>query len=380
MNKKKILFLYLKTGGGHFAPARSVSQYINKYKNAKADAVLIDGFAKSSVLIKIIIEDGYRILQSKAKWIYELIYAIHKIKIISIISAFLVSTFIEKKLEKTIANEKPDKIIIFHFFMIMPVYKILKKKKLNIHVITVVTDPFSPHPIWFLKKDQTFIVFSSELKQLCLKRGIENENVSVFPFVLDEKFSKIAAHEEISAFKKKLGFNDEKVLLILGGGDGIPKGIQILKSFFKTYKDYEIAIVCGKDPELYDKALQLKEKNNFQKLKVFGYIDFVYELISLSDIVITKCGASTFMEILISRKIPIVNSYIWEQEKGNLNFLVNNNLGIYEKRVHKLPEAVNDIFSNLEVKKQYHQKNESFKFESGTPKVADYILNYPQMI
>jgi processive 1,2-diacylglycerol beta-glucosyltransferase/1,2-diacylglycerol 3-beta-galactosyltransferase len=34
----------------------------------------------------------------------------------------------------------------------------------------------------------------------------------------------------------------------------------------------------------------------------------------------SKCGASTFMEILLSKKIPIITDYIWEQEKGNVDY------------------------------------------------------------
>ena len=372
--KKKYLFLYLKTGGGHLAPARSVANYINKYKSDEVETVLADGFEKTKPFARFIVEDGYRILQNKSKWVYEWIYAFHKIKFISQISAFLVSINIEKYLRELFAKEQPDKIIVFHFFLIKPVSRTLKKIKINIPVIIIVTDPYIAHPLWFLNKKNNFVVFSEELKKRCVKNGIEKNRLNVFPLILDEKFSKTPSEEEIKNYKIKHSFKKENILLIMGGGDGIPHGETILQNLLKLKIDFEIAFVCGKNKKLYNYAMQIKEKEKLGNLKVYGYVDFVYELLSICDIVITKCGASTFMEILMMKKVPLVNSYIWEQEKGNVDFLRNNKLGIYEKRIHKLPEIVQELFSDKNKLNEYKNNIKNYNFENGTAKVAEFIF------
>jgi len=371
--KNKLLFLYLKTGGGHEAPARAIAKYLNKYKNNEIESLLVDGFEKSKRIAKLIVVDGYRFLQNNAKWIFELIYAIHKIRIVSEISAYLVSIKTLKYLEETILDENPDKIVIFHFFLIKPVYNILKSNKLNIPILTVVTDPYSAHPLWFLNKDQNFIVFSRQLKNKLILEGIKETNINVFPFILDEKFSKRAAPEEIAVYKKKYDIKSSNVLLVLGGGDGIPHGMAILTNILKLKIDFEVLVVCGKDKKLYDDAVKLKEKLNDTRLKVFGFVDFVYELISVSDVIISKCGASTFMEILLSQKVPIINSYIWEQEKGNVVFLVENELGIYEKNIYRLPEIVEQLFLNKSLLNKYKNNIEKMNLINGADQVAEFI-------
>jgi processive 1,2-diacylglycerol beta-glucosyltransferase/1,2-diacylglycerol 3-beta-galactosyltransferase len=371
--KKKILFLYLKTGGGHEAPARAIAKYLNKHKNDEIETILFDGFEKSKRIAKLIVVDGYRFLQNNAKWIFELIYAVHKIRIVSEISAYLVSINTQKYLDETILKEKPDKIVILHFFLIKPVYNILKSNKLNIPVVTVVTDPYSAHPLWFLNKNQNFIVFSQQLKDKLIRDGIKETNINVFPFILDEKFSKRATLDEIVVYKKKYGIQSSDVLLVLGGGDGIPHGLAILNNMLKLKIDFEVLIVCGKDKKLYDEAIRLKEKLNDTRLKVFGFVDFVYELISVSDVIISKCGASTFMEILLSRKVPIINSYIWEQEKGNVVFLVENELGIYEKNIFRLPEIVKQLFQNKNLIEKYKNNIEKMNLVNGADQVAEFI-------
>lgn len=374
-NKKKFLFIYLKTGGGHLAPARSLSKYLEKHNKEEVEVILVDGFEKTKRYARFIVEDGYRILQSKFKWLYELIYAIHKVRIFSEISSYLVSIHMEKYLSELIQKERPEKIVLFHFFAIKPVYKIIKELNLNIPVITIVTDPYSPPPLWFLNKNQNFILFSEELKNRCMKKGIDPMNIKVFDFVLDEKYSKVATQEEILSYKKKFGFQKEKVLLILGGGDGIPNGIQILKSILKLNSAFEIAVVCGKNKEFYEQANKIIIHDKYDNLKIYGFVDFVYELISISDVVISKCGASTFMELLISGKIQIVNSFLWEQEKGNVDFLTRNSLGIYEKRISKLPAIINQMFTDNEILQQYKKNIASFNFENGIAKVASFLLD-----
>ncbi|NMB82722.1 MAG: hypothetical protein GYA14_12985, partial [Ignavibacteria bacterium] len=164
MEKQKLLFIYLRTGGGHLAPARAVADHLGKYRSDDIETLLIDGFGKTKWLAKFIIEDGYRHLQSKAKWFYEFLYLTHKLKFISHISSFLVSINITKYMKEVISEYQPDKIVLFHFFLIKPVFATLKKIKKNIPVITVVTDPFTAHPLWFLNKNQNFILFSDKLK------------------------------------------------------------------------------------------------------------------------------------------------------------------------------------------------------------------------
>lgn len=366
--------LYLKTGGGHLAPAKSVSDYIQKSYPDKIEPVLVDGLAEAPAYARFIVEDGYRILQSKAKWYYELLYAINKIIGIAKYNSLLVSERIKPYLKEKILNEKPCKIVIFHFFLIKPVFDILQETGLDIPVITVVTDPFIAHPIWFLHKQQNMVVFSLRLKDYALKKKIPPENVHVFPFILDEKYSRPMPKEEIPALKKRLGFEAEKKLvLIMGGGDGIPKGELILKSLMENLPEADVAIVCGKNKNLYKFALDLQKKGKYGNLKVYGYISFVYNLLSASDVVITKCGASTFMEILMTKKVPVVNDYIWEQEKGNVEFLVKNRLGIYERNIKKLPVVVRKLLLDDDFYNSYMLNIEKAELRNGTAEVGEFI-------
>ena len=375
MVTEKYLFFYLKTGGGHLAPARAVAERIKSKQKGKTEIILSDGLKDAKPYVRKIIEDGYKTSVNKALWTYEFLYALHKLTSVSRLTSAIVAFFLKPGIERQILSEKPQKIVVFHFFIVKPVYEIIEKHKLNIPVLTVVTDPFTAHPIWFLRKDQKFILFSELLKEKCMKIGIEKENMKVFPFILDKKFSRKLSYSKVQEMRKKLGFRpDSRIILIMGGGDGMPKGKKILKNIITSNLNAEIAVVCGSNTEMLEHIEITAKKHSAKNLKVYGYVDFVHSLISISDLVITKCGASTFMEILLMGKIPVINNYIWEQEKGNMEFVCESNMGILEKDTRRIPDVLNKLLNDNEMYNTISENIKKASFRNGVGPVSDYIL------
>ncbi len=371
------MFFYLKTGGGHLAPAKAVAEKIIHKNNNSVEIVLIDGLSESPRLARKIIEDGYRNAVNRAVWTFEFLYAIHKIRIVAITTSVIVSKILKPIIEKRILSEQPDKIVLFHFFLVRPVFEIIKKHNLLIPVLTVVTDPFTAHPIWFLQEQQNYIVFSDLLKEKCLNKGIDENNIRVFPFVLDQKYSRRVGAARIKAIRSELGLKaDSKVILILGGGEGMPKGKRILKNILKYNINAEIVVVCGRNTKMLEHIGKLKIKYQLNNVKIFGYIDFVHKLISISDVVISKCGASTFMEILLLGKVQIINNYIWEQEKGNVDYVCKGEMGILEKDTYKIPALINRLFSDKEYYNNHIRNIRKASISNGVEKVSDYIMEF----
>lgn len=370
--KQKYLFLYLRTGGGHLAPARSVARYLSEHHGGRIEPVLVDGLAEARPFARYVIEDGYRLLQAKAKWYYEFLYATNKFPPIGYFNVAMANFFIKPYIRKRIMEERPDQIIIVHFFLIAPVYQVLKELGLTVPVVTVITDPFTAHPLWFQRKEQRFIVFSERLQQHCLKRGIPQRSISVFPFIIDERFTAPLSREKVMEVRSRFGFDpNKKLVLIIGGGDGIPHGRRILNNILSAGLPVETAIVCGKNKELYAEALALKEQ--FSALTVFGFVDFVYELLNAADIVITKCGASTIMEILMLNKVPVIIDYLWEQELGNMEFVRDNQLGIFERNISKLPGIIRELCMNEQTYEMYRSNIERIGLKNGTKEVGEFL-------
>ena len=195
--------------------------------------------------------------------------------------------------------------------------------------------------------------------------------------MVDNKFSQKVSESEKLRIRRNLGFEaDSKIILIMGGGDGMPRGKKILKNLISKNMDAEIAIVCGKNEDLFTQTMNFKHKHNFNNLKVYGFIDFIHSLINISDVVITKCGASTFMEVLMIGKVPVINNYIWEQEKGNMEFVCNGKMGILEKRTRSLPNVLHRLLTDNEFYNSLSTNIRNASIKNGVGQVSDYILNF----
>lgn len=99
------------------------------------------------------------------------------------------------------------------------------------------------------------------------------------------------------------------------------------------------------------------------------------ELLAISDIVVSKCGASALAEMLISKKIPVVVDYIWEQEKGNVDFLLENELGFYEPRPTAAVQRILQLLTEQQLFDRYTSHPEKLEYKNGVYEVAEFILN-----
>jgi 1,2-diacylglycerol 3-beta-galactosyltransferase len=371
------LFLYLNTGGGHLAPARSLQDELRRESPDTVETVLYDGFAGAPKFLHLMVEDSYRWMQSSARWIYAIIYGIHKIAFLRWFSATVVSRYVTNELESYILRERPAKIAIFHFLLIKPVADILERHRLNIPTVVVVTDPYTAHPMWFVHKHLHFVLFSDQLRTHCLRLGIPGEQLRVFPYVLNPRYSGTRTNEEVTGLKHRLLIDpSKKVILLLGGADGMPKGARILKRLLQLSHKAEILCICGKNERFHKKATHLQRINGDSSLKVFGYVENVHEFLSIADVVVTKCGASTFMEILHCGKIPVVNRYLWEQERGNVDFLRDHAIGIYERRVRRLPHILDQLLSDTSLCRSIRQNIARTRIENGTRLVCEFLLQF----
>jgi processive 1,2-diacylglycerol beta-glucosyltransferase/1,2-diacylglycerol 3-beta-galactosyltransferase len=372
--KQRHLFFYLKTGGGHLAPAKAVASVMQRDYAADVEVRLVDGLEGGSRVARAIIEDGYRFLQASARWYYAILYFLNKFPPLGRWTLTIASAFFTRVLKRRILGEKPDHIVIFHFMLVKPIHDIVRTSGLPIRVMTAVTDPFTAHPLWFLTKGQQFILFSDQLKATCMSKGIPETSIKVFPFPVSLQFSRMMDAPEVHATKKRLGMEEgRKVVLIFGGADGIPRGARILRDL-SSLTDLALVIVCGKNGILHQQAMSIKASSDHKHITVYGFVDFIHDLISVSDLVISKCGASTFKEILLLGKIPIVTDYIWEQEKGNVEFLQRHRFGFFEPDLRKVPALVRSLLDDVQLHDSMTANIRNAGLRNGAEEIARWLV------
>lgn len=374
--KKKHMFLYIPAWWGHLSTAKAVVSYFDKYYSSYVETVTIDALEKGNRLLKKVVVDGYKKSQERFQRAFEFLYRCNKFWPIAKLTQVLISRFLEPKIKKMLLEQKPTHITILHFFLVRPTMQALKSLSWNIPVTTIITDPFTVNKLRSLDKNMQYVVFSKQAKDTLLGRGISSANIHTTSIVLNEKFNRPLSEEKVKELKTKFGLKvDKKTILILWWGDGIPQWAQTLQGLIDEKIDAQILVVCGRSTSLFKQTTKIASKHPEMHIKIFGgFIDFVYEILNVSDIVITKGWPATLMEILMMKKIPCINSYIREQEKWNVQFVVENNLGFYEPNVWKMVERVKKLLESERSREKYRHTIQSMFLRNGTEEVVKYLL------
>ncbi len=86
-------------------------------------------------------------------------------------------------------------------------------------------------------------------------------------------------------------------------------------------------VVCGNNVQLR-KDLEIKQKAEPRLKKVFGFVDFMDELMGSSDLLITKPGGITVSESIAMGVPMIFIEPIPGQEEANADYLVEQGAGV----------------------------------------------------
>lgn len=378
MKKERILLLYLQAGGGHYSGAKALSACIKEKYAEKAEAYMVDGLPEDELFVKGIIEDGYRITANFLVPLYAASYEISKLSPIMKSHIETFSKISTDYIAEYIQSLNITKIVVLHFFLAKPSRDAVERLGLTIPIITIVMDPFTTHPMWFYQKEGPFIVFSERMKRWAIEEnGIREEDIYVFPIILKREFERRMSPEEVAEYKQRLGFRpDKKVLLFAGGGNGLPNGDRYLEYALKLKIDADIAIVCGMNKLLKFQVDLVTKRYKNSNVKVYEFIDFMYQLMNIADVIVTKGGPATVMEALILEKPVIIVDYIYGQEKGNVDFVVENKVGYFIRSPKKAMETTKALLENPESFEEMHRNIQALQLKNGTHDIVDFILTY----
>jgi hypothetical protein len=69
-----------------------------------------------------------------------------------------------------------------------------------------------------------------------------------------------------------------------------------------------------------------------------------------------------------------VIDYIWEQEQGNVDYIINKQLGIYEPKVDKLPKVIKSLIEDQKLNAVYRNNIMNEKIHNGVKEVTEFLM------
>ena len=343
---KKVLILYGSYGGGHLSAAKAIRQYLNENYDVKTE--MVDCIEYVNKFINKLTTGAYKWMAKRAPSLWGKIYANSQHGLFAGIS-IRANKAMSKKLNKLILEEKPDIVISTHPFSSQMVSYLKENKKTNCKLVTVMTD-FAPHDQWLVGHEYSdaFFVANENMKKYLINFGVAEKKVHSTGIPLSLKFSSAFNKDEIY---KEFGLNKSKpVILFFGGGEfglGKDRTVQILKSLINNLTTYQIIAISGRNKKMNSRFKNLVEQSHASdRVKVFDYVNKVPELMSISNIVVSKPGGLTTSESLASNLPMLVINPIAGQEEENAEFLEKNQVGVWLRKKDNPDEIIRDLFQN----------------------------------
>lgn len=375
---KKILISYASYGGGHLSAAKNLKEYIEENYN-DTEVILFDYMKYINRVIDKIGIKAYSEINTNIPWLWGQIYYRTQNPIFEKIFS-LSNKVISYKLARIFRLKKPDVIISTHFFS-SHICSILKEKgKIASKIGTVITDyGESPYSEWISghKNIDYIFVAHSGIKTTLIEKGVDENKVFVTGIPVSSRFLSDYNKNEIL---ENLHFSgDKKTILFFGGGEmglGKNRTIDIFKTLIKEHPEFQIIVIAGKNEALktsFEEILNEYSTNN--TVRVLGFTDKVPELMSISDLVITKPGGLTTTECLVSNLPIVVINPIPGQETENADFLVNSGCGIWIQKNDNISDALNIILNDETKLIQLKNNTKLVAKPNSTKDICSIILN-----
>ncbi|MEA4849345.1 MAG: glycosyltransferase [Clostridiaceae bacterium] len=333
-----VLIFSVSIGNGHDQVAHTLRNEIIHQDNTSRVKIINTISYISPILDKVILDSYLNILKFYPKaWgkIYETTNKLDPIIDVNDIANRLMSS----KFRKTTVNFDPDIIICTHSFPAAIISSLKQKKRISSPLVTIITD-FNIHSSYINDYTDYYVIPHEYLTYVMESFGVEKEKVLPFGIPIRKEFSESYKREELLA---KLGFEDKKSILVMGGGLGLGSINNIVKTIDSYMEDIQIIAIAGRNNRLEAKLKDLSTKN---KLAVYGFVNNIYEIMDLSDCIITKPGGVSVSEVLSREKPLVVFSPLPGQEHENVEFLLNSGAAVTVSDVEKIPVLINQIFGS----------------------------------
>jgi processive 1,2-diacylglycerol beta-glucosyltransferase len=334
----KVLITYASAGAGHRRAAEAVYDYL---KNNRRDLTLelVDIVPFSNPFFRFCYNSGYQFLVHYATWLWAFFFWMTKFKLTRWFSrkfAVIVNYLSCHKFVQFLKNEKFDFIISTHFLNSELAANLKLKNQIRAKLITVITD-FGVHPFWVSNGTDIYVVASDFTKDRLLKAGASEDRIQVLGIPFSTNFVRSRNREQLAA---KFGIEAKKfTVLIMTGSFGAGPLEEIARSICE---DMQVLVVCAKNKLLFQRL----QKINLKNVVVFGFIDNAEELMTVSDVIVTKPGGLSIVELLNMGLLPVFVAAIPGQEEDNIKALAAYGLGFAPKNIEQIKTLIIDLKNN----------------------------------
>jgi UDP-N-acetylglucosamine:LPS N-acetylglucosamine transferase len=334
-----VLFAISDTGGGHRSAAVAISAALDEASAGQIRWSIAD-------ILRLTAFPGVRNAPSmydqlSTRWLrlYDLTFQLtNGTRRVDMLSRLVLITA-RRNITRLLVESQPRVVVVTHPLVHRFVVAARKARNLPFRVVTVVTDLVTLHASWTYPGVDLTLVPTDEAYQLMYRRGLRPSRMQRTGFPVHPKFAHYT--DDAATSRQALGVDPGRFsILLTSGGVGSGRLQELVSAIEQAFPERQLFVVTGKNRTLYE---DLSRGPRSPHSRIFGFVDNMEQLMAASDLVITKAGPGTLMEALVMRKPVIVTEAVGMQERGNIDFVLNYELGMYCPTNERIIAAVQDL-------------------------------------
>jgi processive 1,2-diacylglycerol beta-glucosyltransferase len=263
-----------------------------------------------------------------------------------------------KRILRLLKKERPEAVVLICPWIIGPVIQALRRKGgEKPKVYTVVVDlGIGMTPSWFNPESDFTSLPTRQARDFLKQFGLSDHAAAVMGMPL---MPEIQAPPIVPEYLRDI---KGPLCTVLGGREGGRNSLRIVDLLLKSRLEATILIQCGRNRQLERAA---SRRNG---VKVIGFPESIIPLLQTSSVVITKPGALTVSE-LVALKTPFIldtTPTVMPQERGNVEFVREENSGLIARKLEEIPSMAKRILN----------RRPEFKYPRiyGTDRIGEVIL------
>jgi len=238
-------------------------------------------------------------------------------------------------------------------------------------VVGIVTD-FVVHPFWIYPNVDAYAVATTEMRQALLSRGVELERILVSGIPVDARFER--PRLPVPELRAALGLPADRAnVLMMAGGLGIGPLELMMRALGRVDLPLAGTIIVGRNGGLERRVLAAAERTQYP-LRVFGFVDNVYDYMHASDVLLSKPGGLTSSEALSAQLPMVLIKPLPGQEERNTRYLVSKRAAIRARGESNVAQAVVEVLTSEPRQAQLRESMRVLRRPQAAQAVAERIL------
>lgn len=334
-----VLFAISDTGGGHRSAAVAISAALDQISNTSLTWAIEDILRLTDLPGVRGAPEHYDKLSTRWLRLYDLTFQLtNATRTVDMLSR-LVFLSARRNLIRAIEARQPRLVVSTHPLVNRLVVWARSARRMPFRVITCVTDLVSLHASWTYPGVDLAVVPTDEAFQIMYRRGMYPSQLKRTGFPVHPKF--VAYTPTQRETRQALGLDPDAVtLLVTAGGVGSGRLAELVFALEQAFPSTQLLVITGKNRAVYQ---ELHARQRPPLSHIYGFVDNMEALMAASDLVVTKAGPGTLMEALVMRKPVIVTEAVGMQEQGNIDFVLNYELGLFCPTTERIVNAVSEL-------------------------------------